>query len=405
MANDTIFFSYSRDDTKFVLNLAKSLRKAGANIWLDQLDIKPGTRWDSSIEKALQLSKTLLVILSKTSVASNNVMDEVSYALGENKKVVPVLLEECAIPFRLRRLQYADFTIDHQKGLKTLAEALNLDQIVADKLTESSPEGSVIPAKKAPVLGTKTAEETPTEENAKTQIESKTAQEHERAEEKQEPAVKKEPLTRPNPVRSIPPAKSKNKVPLYMGGGVFLLLAILWFSGVFSPDTAMTTPQDSEEFVITESGEDLDDAIIDSEGAEEFDDMTIDKKAQNNNESIPTIYETSTKTGQNEVQGTSLDDVDQVNGQNVSIVQYSDGQTDPAGYFRQVDQNTWVEESIIHEHETPFEEVMRDEWSVYLRDTSRDLTIQLNLHTRQVILNYDKPDAGTLYNISDFMDD
>ncbi|MDC7999849.1 TIR domain-containing protein [Aequorivita todarodis] len=141
---NTIFFSYSRSDSEFVLNLAKNLRKAGANIWLDQLDIKPGNRWDSSIEKALEASQTLLVILSCASVKSHNVMDEVSYALEEQKTVVPVLLEECDIPFRLRRLQYADFSKDHKIGVETLIKALNLDNTVALKLadvaTENPPE-------------------------------------------------------------------------------------------------------------------------------------------------------------------------------------------------------------------------------------------------------------------------
>jgi hypothetical protein len=143
MSTETIFFSYSRDDSEFVLNLAKNLRIAGANIWLDQLDIKPGTRWDSSIEKALKSSNTLLVILSKTSVDSTNVLDEVSFALEEKKKVVPVLLEECDIPFRLRRLQYADFIGDHKKGITTLVEALDLDQSVASKLADVTTDISV----------------------------------------------------------------------------------------------------------------------------------------------------------------------------------------------------------------------------------------------------------------------
>lgn len=134
MANDTIFFSYSRDDSSFVLQLAKDLRGAGATIWLDTLDIQPGTHWDSSIEKALKESSTLLVILSNTSVKSNNVMDEVSYALEENKKVVPILLENCAIPFRLKRLQYADFTENRETGLKNLVDALKLEKEVANKL-------------------------------------------------------------------------------------------------------------------------------------------------------------------------------------------------------------------------------------------------------------------------------
>ena len=37
----TIFFSYSRENSETVLELAKELRGAGANIWLDQLDIEP----------------------------------------------------------------------------------------------------------------------------------------------------------------------------------------------------------------------------------------------------------------------------------------------------------------------------------------------------------------------------
>jgi hypothetical protein len=138
MSSDTIFFSYSRDDSEFVLTLAKNLRQSGANIWLDQMDIKPGTRWDKSVETALENSTTLLVILSKKSVESTNVMDEVSFALEENKTVVPVLLEECDIPFRLRRLQFADFSKDQDRGLKTLAEALHLTVSETFRLTDST---------------------------------------------------------------------------------------------------------------------------------------------------------------------------------------------------------------------------------------------------------------------------
>ncbi|NKI32317.1 toll/interleukin-1 receptor domain-containing protein [Croceivirga thetidis] len=140
MADNKIFFSYSRDNSEFVIELAKELREAGATIWLDQLDIKPGTRWDRSIEEALKSSNTLLVILSKSSVESHNVMDEVSYALEEGRTVVPVLLEECEIPFRLRRLQYADFTQGNEKGIQTLIKSLNLESDVANKLVDIAAE-------------------------------------------------------------------------------------------------------------------------------------------------------------------------------------------------------------------------------------------------------------------------
>ena len=118
------FFSYSRTDSAFVIKLAKDLRDAGVAIWLDQLDIKAGSRWDSSIENALETAPGMIVVLSAESVKSNNVMDEVSFALESGKTVIPVYLSECATPFRLRRLQRIDFTGDYQTGLNQLLEVL-----------------------------------------------------------------------------------------------------------------------------------------------------------------------------------------------------------------------------------------------------------------------------------------
>jgi len=118
------FFSYSRDDSSFVVRLAADLKAAGANVWLDQLDIAPGQRWDRTIEDALRRCPCLLVILSPTSVESTNVMDEVSFALEEKKTVIPVVYKDCVIPFRLRRLQYVDFKEDYAHGLQELLSVL-----------------------------------------------------------------------------------------------------------------------------------------------------------------------------------------------------------------------------------------------------------------------------------------
>jgi hypothetical protein len=38
----TAFFSYSRDDSEFALRLAEDLKAAGANVWLNQLEIEAG---------------------------------------------------------------------------------------------------------------------------------------------------------------------------------------------------------------------------------------------------------------------------------------------------------------------------------------------------------------------------
>jgi hypothetical protein len=122
-----IFFSYARADAEFVLRLAKDLRSAGINLWVDQLDIRAGDRWDSAVERALKRCPYLLVILSPASVASHNVMDEVSVALETKKRIVPVHYRDCEIPFRLKRLQYIDFRGDYNSGFTQLLSALNVE--------------------------------------------------------------------------------------------------------------------------------------------------------------------------------------------------------------------------------------------------------------------------------------
>jgi hypothetical protein len=103
------FISYSRQDSEFALRLAKDLRASGASIWWDQLDSRPGQRWDRAVQQALASCPRMLIVLSPSSVDSDNVMDEVSFALEERKIVIPVLFRQCEIPFRLRRVQHIDF--------------------------------------------------------------------------------------------------------------------------------------------------------------------------------------------------------------------------------------------------------------------------------------------------------
>jgi len=130
MAIDTplAFFSYARDDSQFALQLAKDLKAAGVPVWLDQLDILPGQRWDQAVEDALANCPRMLVILSPSSVDSTNVMDEVSFALEERKVVIPILHRECKIPFRLRRVQYVDFRGEYNAGVRELLKVMGVEE-------------------------------------------------------------------------------------------------------------------------------------------------------------------------------------------------------------------------------------------------------------------------------------
>jgi len=119
------FFSYSRDDSDFVLRLAESMRARGLNVWIDQLDIRSGDRWDESVERALGTCSAFLVVLSPSSVASRNVMDEVSFAIDNGKQVLPILHRPCTVPFRISRLQHIDFTRDYDQAFARLLSTMN----------------------------------------------------------------------------------------------------------------------------------------------------------------------------------------------------------------------------------------------------------------------------------------
>jgi MFS transporter, ACS family, hexuronate transporter len=132
------FVSYSRDDSDFALRLIEDLKSAGASVWLDQLDIKPGQRWARAVQDALTASPRMLVILSPSSVESTNVDDEISFALEEHKTVIPVLYRDCKIPFRLRPYQHVDFRTDYARGLKILLNNLGTEK--PSQITQAPPQ-------------------------------------------------------------------------------------------------------------------------------------------------------------------------------------------------------------------------------------------------------------------------
>ncbi|MGA7157194.1 MAG: TIR domain-containing protein [Acidobacteriaceae bacterium] len=118
------FMSYSRDDSAFALRLAQDLKAAGAQIWLDQLDIKAGTSWDNAIEEALSDATHFLIILSPASSRSSNVRNEISYAMEQGKIVIPVLYTDCTVPLQLQRTQRIDFRADYDRSLHALVTQL-----------------------------------------------------------------------------------------------------------------------------------------------------------------------------------------------------------------------------------------------------------------------------------------
>src|SRR4051794_1727821 len=68
----------------------------------------------------------MLVVLSDASVKSENVLDEASYAINKGKRVIPLMVDNCEVPFRLAHFHHINFTKDYNKGLQQLLSTLNV---------------------------------------------------------------------------------------------------------------------------------------------------------------------------------------------------------------------------------------------------------------------------------------
>lgn len=109
-----IFLSYKSEEIEWVKQLKEDLRRRGVKVWLDQDEIRWGDHFAEALEKALELSKTMGLVVTPESINSNWVKEEYYRALSlvneDQLRLIPILLRTAVIPGFLKGRQYADFT-------------------------------------------------------------------------------------------------------------------------------------------------------------------------------------------------------------------------------------------------------------------------------------------------------
>jgi len=106
-----IFISYSRKDMDFVRKLAGDLETAGYDVWWDITDLQGGDDWVKTIPAAIAESQYTIVILTPNSIESEWVRKEYTQALSLRKKVIPIMLVQCSVPFALNTINFVNFTV------------------------------------------------------------------------------------------------------------------------------------------------------------------------------------------------------------------------------------------------------------------------------------------------------
>lgn len=125
-----IFISYSRIDSDEIDRIGLEVQKAGYTPWIDRRSIGGGDHWDESVVQAIAECDAFVIALSSSSSESKSVKSELDFALAENRKIIPVIIEPIEIPptirFRLGTRQRVDLFIP--SGIGDLIEALGGNQ-------------------------------------------------------------------------------------------------------------------------------------------------------------------------------------------------------------------------------------------------------------------------------------
>ena len=127
-----LFISYAREDQAVAIDLYRKLKGMGFRPWIDQEDLLPGEDWDLKIRKTVRTADFLLACLSINSTAKRGyVQKELKLALDVAEEVpegsvflLPLRLNECAIPERLAKYQYVDLYV--QGGFERLVRAISV---------------------------------------------------------------------------------------------------------------------------------------------------------------------------------------------------------------------------------------------------------------------------------------
>lgn len=124
-----VFISHSYQDKKFVNQLTIRLTSDGIQVWTDEKELAIGDNIAEKINDAIGKTDYFIVVLSRNSVNSKWVNFELSATrlneISQEKNIIlPVLIEDCEIPYSLKDRFYSDFRLSFEDGYSRLLKAL-----------------------------------------------------------------------------------------------------------------------------------------------------------------------------------------------------------------------------------------------------------------------------------------
>ena len=137
-----IFVSYSHKDSDKVFKEIKRLNEDGYRVWYDE-GIAPGNEWTDEIASALENCSLFVVFLTKNSVMSPNVKNEIDFAIDEKIPAIGIYLEECSLQGGLKlrfknKQAILKYTMDDEEYVYRYNKAFA--RLVLEESTDSDEE-------------------------------------------------------------------------------------------------------------------------------------------------------------------------------------------------------------------------------------------------------------------------
>jgi len=101
MARD-VFISHSAQDKKVSETICAALEQSGIRCWIAPRDVRPGKSFPGEITRAIQQSKVMLLIFSRHSNSSEQVLREVQLAVDSHLPIVRLRIEDIPLSDDLR---------------------------------------------------------------------------------------------------------------------------------------------------------------------------------------------------------------------------------------------------------------------------------------------------------------
>jgi serine/threonine protein kinase len=138
-----VFVSHSTSDRDFIeREIIPVLTAHGINTWYSKDDIQPAAPWERAIQQGLIACESFMIVMSQNSAQSDNVRDEVSWAIDNRPgKIIPVLLQDCnARDFHIRmaRIQHVDYRTDWPAARQRLLAVWGRELIASGREGQST---------------------------------------------------------------------------------------------------------------------------------------------------------------------------------------------------------------------------------------------------------------------------